>query len=189
MVALATALLVIAVDQWTKLLVVDHLGPPDQGPIVPLIGQYLVLYYIRNRGAAFSMFDTNGPLLVLLIVVAVAVIVYFYARMVNSGTLLYKLVFGLIIGGATGNLLDRFTHGSVVDFIWFRIPQNGFSFAIFNMADSAITLGVVLLFVALLFGGNGMRTGPASPDQPLAETSETVTPVQPVPSQGREHDA
>lgn len=155
--ALLTAILVIALDQWTKSLVVAHLSPPDFGPQVPIIGQYLVLYYIRNQGAAFSMFNTNGPVLIALIAVAVAVIVYLYLRMFNTGSLLYKLVFGLIIGGATGNLLDRFTHGSVVDFIWFRLPQVGFSFAIFNLADSAITIGVILLFIALIFGNVRVR--------------------------------
>lgn len=152
-VALVAALIVISLDQWTKSLVAGHLGPPGLGPIVPVIGQYLVLYYVRNPGAAFNTFETNGPLLLALIAIAVVVIVSLYLRMLNSGTLLYKLIFGLIIGGAAGNLLDRFTYGSAIDFLWFRIPQIGFSFAIFNLADSAISLGVILLFVTLLFGG------------------------------------
>jgi signal peptidase II len=148
---------VIGLDQWVKSLVVTHLGPPDFGPQEPILGQYLVLYYIRNQGAAFSMFNTNGPILFVLIAAAIAVILYLYLRTFNSGSLLYKLVFGLIIGGATGNLLDRFTHGSVVDFIWFRIPQMHFSFAIFNLADAAITVGVILLFVALLLTSSRAR--------------------------------
>lgn len=151
--ALLTAVITIAVDQWTKFLVVTHLGPPEIGPKIPLLGQYLMLYYITNSGAAFSMFNTNGPALFVLIALAVAVILYFYIRMFNSGPLLYKLIFGLIIGGATGNLWDRFTHGSVTDFIWFQIPQINFSFAIFNLADAAITVGIFLLLAFALFGG------------------------------------
>ncbi|MGH2482436.1 MAG: signal peptidase II, partial [Ktedonobacteraceae bacterium] len=151
--ALLTTIIVVILDQWTKSLVVTHLGPPDFGAQVPLINPYLMLYYITNRGAAFSMFNSNGFMLIVLITLAVAVIAYFYARMFNSGPLLYKLIFGLIIGGAAGNLLDRLVHGSVVDFIWFRIPQIGFNFAIFNLADAAISVGVVLLFIMLLFGG------------------------------------
>lgn len=151
--ALLTAIIVIGLDQWTKSLVVAHLSPPDYGPQVPLIGPYLTLYYIRNHGAAFSMFDSNGPILIALIAIAVIVIVYLYLRMLNTGSLLFKLIFGLIIGGATGNLLDRFLHGSVVDFVWFQIPQIGFSFAIFNLADASISVGVVLLFATLLFSG------------------------------------
>jgi signal peptidase II len=173
--ALLTAIIVISLDQWTKSLVVAHLSPPDFGPQIPLIGRYLTLYYIRNRGAAFSMFDTNGPILIALIAVAVIVIVYLYLRMLNTGSLLYKLIFGLIIGGATGNLLDRFIHGSVVDFIWFQIPQINFNFAIFNLADAAISVGVVLLFVTLIFSGvrNRGETAEASP----AATEEKALPT------------
>lgn len=172
--ALLTAVIAIALDQWTKALVVANLGPPDTGPQVSLVGPYLSLFYIRNRGAAFSMFDSNGPVLIALITVAVFVIVYLYLRMLNSGSLLYKLIFGLIIGGATGNLLDRFTHGSVVDFIWFQIPQIGFSFAIFNLADSAISIGVVLLFVALLFGG--LRSRSEAQETRQASSEEKTQP-------------
>lgn len=180
--ALVTALIVIIVDQWTKSLVVDRLSPPDFGPQVPLVGQYLVLYYIRNKGAAFSMFNTNGPMLIVFIVIAVAVIIYLYLRMLNSGPLLYKLIFGLIIGGAAGNLLDRFTHGSVVDFIWFRIPQAGFSFAIFNLADAAISIGVVLLFLTLIVG--------SLHNKPQVETASKATASKNIlPPQTQEHDA
>lgn len=185
--ALLTAVCVIGLDQWTKSLVVAHLGPADVGPQVPILGQYLSLYYIRNQGAAFSMFTTNGPILFVLIAIAVAVIFYLYLRMLNSGSLLYKLVFGLIIGGAAGNLLDRFTHGSVVDFIWFRIPQIHFSFAIFNLADSAITVGVVLLFVALLFTGGRARTGEKRDRQPFAGDATSARSGAPLP-QEQEHD-
>ena len=156
--AFLTALIVVSLDQWTKSLVVTHLGPPDFGPQVPLIGSYLTLYYTRNRGVAFRMFSSNGLVLFVLIAIAVAVIVYLYLRMLNTGPLLCKLSFGLIIGGAVGNnLLDRLIHGSVVDFIWFQIPQIGLNFAIFNLADAAITIGVALLFVTLIFGGRRSR--------------------------------
>lgn len=188
--ALLTALFVIGVDQWTKSLVVEHLSPPDFGPQVPLIGQYLVLYYIRNKGAAFSMFTSDGPMLIVLITIAVAVIIYLYARMVNSGTLLYKLIFGMIIGGAAGNLLDRFTHGSVVDFIWFRIPQVNFSFAIFNLADAAISVGVVLLFLLLLFSGVRSKAGgeEAEHDKP-ATTKQPTEKKDLLPVHSQEQDA
>lgn len=175
--ALLTAICVIGLDQWVKSLVVAHLGPPEINPPVPIVGQYLVLYYIRNQGAAFSMFNTNGPVLFLLIAAAIAVILYLYVRTFNSGSLLYKLVFGLIIGGATGNLLDRFTHGSVVDFIWFRIPQLHFSFAIFNLADAAITVGVVLLFVALLLTSSRARPAEKPAGPPADGNADTGVPT------------
>jgi len=83
---------------------------------------------------------------------------YFYSRIWNSGPLSYKLVFAMIIGGALGNLFDRFIHGGyVVDFVSFRIPEMNFYFAIFNMADASICMGVFLLFVLVLFPGAGRK--------------------------------
>ncbi|MEO8970747.1 MAG: signal peptidase II [Ktedonobacteraceae bacterium] len=151
--ALLVVIIIIALDQLTKSLVVQHLSPPESQPPIPIIGDYLSLYYIQNNGAAFSLF-ANNTVLALLIIAAVAIIFYLYFRMLNNGPLAYKLVFGMIIGGAAGNLIDRAIRGGyVVDFLWFRIPQIGYSFAIFNIADACISVGVFLLFVLLLAGG------------------------------------
>lgn len=158
-IALFTVILIVALDQWTKNLVVEHLSPP-WGQMVPLVNPYLMLYYIQNNGAAFGMFDGGSHTIILTVLIALAVVVvgYLYSRIINSGTLVYKIVFGMIIGGALGNLVDRARHaGYVVDFVFFRIPQIGFNFAIFNLADACISVGVVLLFVLILFGG--MRHG------------------------------
>lgn len=185
--ALLTAILVLLLDQWTKAWVVSNLSV---GSRISLVGDYLTLYYIQNNGAAFSLL-ANSIVLVVLIVVAVGVVAYLYLRMLNTGALGYKLIFGLIIGGALGNLIDRARHsGYVVDFISFRIPQIGFDFAVFNVADAAISVGVFLLFVTLLFGGlrrpgrTIQRTDPA----------QKTTPTPPSASSGviqssKEHDA
>ena len=149
--ALLIVIIIVILDQWTKTLVVEHLSPPDTGPQIHLIGQYLLLFYTSNNGAAFRIF-ANSIVLVGLIIIAVGVISYMYARMINSGSLAIKLIFGMIVGGALGNIIDRARHaGYVVDFIAFRIPQINFYFAIFNIADAAISVGVFLLFVTLLF--------------------------------------
>ncbi len=153
--ALLTVILVVALDQWTKSLVVTHLSFGSEVPL-PVVGQYLVLQYIRNTGAAFSMLSGGNVLLPLLIGAAILVVIVLYVRMLNTGSLGYKLVFGLIVGGALGNLLDRLLRGgSVVDFISFRIPEIHYYFAIFNISDACISVGVVLLFVIVLFGNTG----------------------------------
>ena len=152
-VALCIVVLVIVVDQWTKSLVVAHMSPPGSGNTIPLIGRYLVLDYIQNSGAAFGVF-ANQAVLVVFIAVAICVVAYLYIRILNSGPLIYKIVFGMIIGGALGNLIDRFHNGGVVtDFISFRIPEINYYFAVFNVADACISVGVVLLFVLVLFSG------------------------------------
>lgn len=156
-VAILTLIVVIVLDQWTKALVVTHLSPPGSHPIVPLIGKYLVINYIQNSGVAFGLF-ANSVFLVVIIVAAIAVVCFFYLRMINSGPLAYKIVFGMIIGGALGNLLDRAHHsGYVIDFISFRIPEINYYFAIFNVADACISVGMFLLCALVLFNVGGVQ--------------------------------
>lgn len=177
--ALLTVILVVALDQWTKALVVAHLTL--NGTPTPLIGNYLTLYYIQNNGAAFSLFS-NSLMLIVLIVAAIAVISYLYLRFLNTGTLAIKLIFGMIIGGALGNLIDRAQHsGYVVDFIYFQIPQIGFHFAIFNLADASISVGVFLLFVLLLFGGLRRKAEPNNSETTLKQspTDAVKEPIRP----------
>lgn len=179
--ALFTAIIIIALDQLTKNLVVQHLSPAQSQPPIPIIGDYLSIYYIQNNGAAFSLF-ANNTALALLIIAAIAIIFYLYFRMLNNGPLAYKLVFGMIIGGAAGNLLDRATRGGyVVDFIWFRIPQINYSFAIFNIADACISVGVFLLFVLLLVGSiHRNRTAPGEKEHDRdTQSPSSSTPIAP----------
>jgi len=173
LVALLVVIVIIAFDQWTKTLVVNNLGPPEIGPTVRLIGDYLTLRYIQNSGAAFGLFADNIALIGL-IVIAVGVVAYLYLRMLNSGSLMYKIVFGMIIGGALGNLIDRARHsGYVVDFIFFRIPQIGFNFYIFNIADACISVGIVLFLVLLIFGSWHSKREAASEQNSGAEQQAT----------------
>ena len=189
--AFLTAILVLVIDQWTKAWVVTNLSPSYFGPRNSLIGDYLTLYYIRNNGAAFSLF-ANSIVLVLLIAVAIGVIVYLYLRTLNTGSLWYKLIFGLIIGGALSNLIDRVRHGGyVVDFISFNIPQFNFHFAIFNVADAAISIGVVLLFVTLLFG-SVLKPEEASKKTQSAQETMLMPPAatgSEILQSSKEHDA
>jgi signal peptidase II len=176
--ALLTVIVVVALDQWTKALVVENLSPPGSKAAIPLVGPYLVLEYIENTGAAFSMFASNSLFLALLIVAAIGVVAYLYWRMLNTGPLAYKAVFGLISGGALGNLIDRaHNSGYVVDFISFRIPQINYYFAIFNIADACITIGVFLLFLLVLSGGFGHKR--------MGEQSQRSQQTSNQPAQGR----
>jgi signal peptidase II len=178
MIALLVVFVIIAVDQWTKNLVVEHLSPP-WGRMVPLIDPYLMLYYIQNKGAAFGMFDDGSHAIILTLLIALAVVVvgYLYSRIMNTGTLIYKIVFGMIIGGAVGNLVDRARHAYVVDFVFFRIPQIHFEFAIFNIADACISVGVVLLFLLILFGGMNRSSTINTPE--ASSSSKTVEALHP----------
>lgn len=175
MVALSTVLVILILDQWVKSLVVANLTLGEEVPL-PGVGHYLVLQYIQNSGAAFSMLENNALLLVL-IVLAMGVIGYLYSRIWNTGSLFYKFVFGLIIGGAIGNLIDRFFRGgAVVDYMSFRIPEIDFYFAIFNVADACISVGVFFLFVLALFSREKEEVASTAAKQPEASQQSSSHP-------------
>jgi signal peptidase II len=194
--ALLVAIVVIILDQVTKTLVVAHLSPPESKAPIPIIGNYLSIYYIQNSGAAFSLL-ANNAILIIFIAVALCIIVYLYVRMLNNGPMGYKLIFGMIIGGAAGNLIDRALHaGYVVDFIFFQVPQIGYRFAIFNFADASISIGVILLLFFVLAGGlRQTRKNPEPPDQdhPISDAPAEVenaasSSVSSSPLQPTKHD-
>jgi signal peptidase II len=148
------ALLVIVVDQLTKRWIVDYFTSAPRPP-VPILGNILELQYVQNTGVAFSMLE-GQTLKFVFIAVAIVVIAVLYWRTRESASMLLKASFGLVLGGAAGNLIDRFTHQYVVDFIHFQLPGI-FSFAVFNIADSAIVVGVFLLAFLLWQQGAAAR--------------------------------
>ncbi len=140
------AALVVIIDQISKWLVVKH---------VPLYGKinalpFLDITHIRNPGAAFGIFrempeSLRLPLFIAVLAAAVVVIIYFLSKTgKNDGLLVFSL--SLILGGAIGNSIDRFRLRYVTDFIdfhWFGNPA--LHWPPFNLSDSAITIGVVLI--------------------------------------------
>jgi signal peptidase II len=138
-----TALLVLVLDQLTKWLVVERLA--GRAP-VRVIGGFVQLRYTTNSGGAFSLL-TGFPLFFGLMAIAVMVAIGLYARRTSSAPTLLTL--GLLLGGALGNFADRLLRGGglldgeVVDFV------DVGSFPVFNLADSCITVGAILLAVLL----------------------------------------
>lgn len=137
--ALAVALFVFVVDQGTKSLIE---GSMRVGESVSLIPGFLSLTYIKNTGGAFGLLA--GSQLILLAGSAVAISVVVWMLLSESSSRLTTLGCGLILGGAAGNLLDRLTSGEVTDYIHFSF------WYIFNAADAAITVGVVILLLSTL---------------------------------------
>lgn len=140
------ALFVMALDQITKAIVLRFLGLMDEKVVVE--GFFKFVHW-GNTGAAWSLFRGNNGVLAL--VALAALVVLFLARHhFESNTLLGQIAFGLIFGGIMGNLLDRIRVGHVVDFIYFYLRQRGgneIGFPAFNVADSAICIGVGLVFL------------------------------------------
>ena len=135
--ALVVVVAVVALDQGAKALLRAHVGIGDRQDLA--LGIELV--HVRNRGIAFGLLPGRGVVLTVLTFAALAVLVVYFAR--HSDRRLMWLPTGLLLGGAIGNLIDRARLGAVTDFIdpplW---PA-------FNVADTAITVGVLALLVAL----------------------------------------
>jgi len=141
------AVLVVVVDQVTKLLV-KRLIPPDRDGRSIIDGFFKFVHW-ENTGAAWSMF--TGQNYVLAIVGVIALLVLFRSRHhFDAHTRLGQVALGLIFGGITGNLIDRVFVGHVTDFLYFYVERRGggeLSFPAFNVADSAICIGVGLIFI------------------------------------------
>jgi signal peptidase II len=140
------AVLVLALDQITKALVLHFLGFTDEKVVVE--GFFKFVHW-GNTGAAWSLFRGNNGALAL-VALAALVVLFLARRHFESHTALGQIAFGLIFGGIMGNLLDRIRVGHVVDFIYFYLRQRGggeIGFPAFNVADSAICIGVGLVFI------------------------------------------
>jgi signal peptidase II len=142
-------LFVIVLDQLTKSWVVQYFVVPNSRDPIPLLGPFLELAYVQNSGVAFSLL-TSDSIKFLFIALAIAVIGYLYWRNRENGSLLLKFSFGLVVGGALGNLIDRLRYGQVVDFLDFHAA--GWHWPAFNVADSAIVVGVGLMLIDSLIG-------------------------------------
>lgn len=140
------ALTVVAIDQATKALVRARL---EEGEGWPGGFELLRITHVENSGAAFGILQGAGPLLIAASIVGVAAVIFFL-RTAPAGDRLYSAALALILGGAIGNLIDRLLRGEVTDFI---DPTH---YPAFNIADSAIVVGVFALVLLAL--------RPAAPD-------------------------
>jgi signal peptidase II len=136
---LGLAILVVVLDQLTKRLAEDRLRGQRS---VPVVDDILRLTYVENRGAAFGLLQDQTAFFVLVGIIVIGVIAMSYRYLPRSGFLLH-LALGLMLGGAIGNLVDRVRQGYVVDFVDFGYRANWWP--VFNVADSAIVIGVALM--------------------------------------------
>jgi signal peptidase II len=165
------AVVIYVLDQWSKFLVVENL-PERQS--VPVFGEILQFTFVRNPGAAFSIFSGTTWIFAI-IATAVTVFIVIFARRIRSVS--WAILFGLLLGGNLGNLTDRlvrepgFGVGHVIDFLHvFGFP------AIFNIADIAIvsSMGLFILLTLRGVGLDGSRTQSTKHDDPKRDDAESI---------------
>lgn len=163
----ATALCIIAADQAVKRVVVSVL---EMGQSVDFLGPVVRFTPTTNTGAAFGLLRGQGPWFIVVSAAASLAIIIFQREIAKLRSW-DQLAFGLILGGALGNLIDRIRLGAVIDFI--DIGVRNLRWPSFNVADSAISIGVVLLALSFLFfpRSRGARDG-ASGDVPGADPGD-----------------
>ena len=153
----AVAAGVLALDQLSKAIVRDRLAFGDRRDLIPGV---LDLVHVRNSGIAFGFLSDGGALLVVGTAIALLALVVFF--LTHTGRALVWIPTGLLLGGAIGNLIDRARAGSVTDFV--KFPH----FPAFNVADMAITFGVVAL-IYVLEGPPRRREEAAAAPEPAAD--------------------
>ena len=139
-VIFSTALFVIFLDQLTKFFVKANF---QLNQSMPLIKNVLHLTYVANTGSAFGLFKGLNPIFVIFSIAVIIAVLYCIRKKIKKDEKLLQFSIGLLFGGTLGNLIDRLAYGSVVDFIDFRI------WPVFNVADSAVTISVILLVILL----------------------------------------
>ena len=132
----------IALDQWVKFEIVKNI---QLGGVKPFIPKILSLTYLRNTGAAFSILENQQWLFAVITLVVIGAAIWYLSKHIKGSVWLLSSLC-LIIAGGIGNFIDRMRQGFVVD----MFQLDFINFAIFNVADSYLTIGVLVLIVMML---------------------------------------
>lgn len=159
------AVLVIVTDQISKIYIRTNLAPFETVAPIPALGDFFSIIHTTNTGAAFGMFKAGGGIFTIIAIIVVGAIIYYYPRIPET-QIGIRVALGLQLGGAIGNLLDRLINsGEVTDFIffhWYKLLNA----PIFNLADLAITSGVVVLALLMWMESDDARKAKAAAPGP-----------------------
>lgn len=139
------ALIIFLVDQGSKWLVKTNM---DLGQEISVIGDFFYITSHRNRGAAFGILQDQRWFFIVVTIIVVIALVWYIQKIKSQPDKLLPLALSLVLAGAIGNFLDRLLMGEVVDF--FKFNFGSYTFPIFNVADSAIVVGVALIILDTL---------------------------------------
>jgi signal peptidase II len=140
-----TAVLILFIDQATKMMVEARLAFGETWEPIPAIRDFFSITHSRNTGAAFSLLPPLGFMFLIISVAMIVGIIVYYPRMQGSRWI-ERIALGLVLGGACGNALDRIRLGYVVDFVHLQLKP--LISNVSNLADHAIVVGILILFIA-----------------------------------------
>ena len=152
---LGVAVVVLLADQVTKALVVAAV---PVGGRVQVIGDLVQIWHAQNSGAAFSLFEGGFLLFVAVTMVALAMIAYFHRSFAGRSRWL-QVILGVVLGGTLGNFSDRVRFGYVTD--WISVGIGTTRWPTFNIADSGVVVGIILLVAVLTFFTDQQQQGHA----------------------------
>ncbi len=133
-------LILLSVDQFSKYIIRQKMSLAES---IPIIKSVFHITYVENRGIAFGLFPQGSSLFIVISLIIILGIIFFERKKVIK-SLKERFCLGLILGGALGNLIDRLRFGFVIDFLDFRI------WPVFNLADSGVCIGGILMVFFLL---------------------------------------
>lgn len=166
-IVLFVAIIWIILDQVTKYMVRQQIPLHDTVRPFPALGDYFVFQHVNNYGAAFGILQNQGNFFIIIAVVVISAIL-FYVRHLPENQWYVRLLLGLQLGGAAGNLIDRLHQGFVTDFVRMGIPSI-YVIPNYNVADSGIVIGVIGLGIYIIV--EDIRNQRHA-NQTAAETSE-----------------
>ncbi len=143
------SILVIILDVITKAIIVNKVAHHEIINVLPFIN----IVHIENRGAAFGLFAGLGNVFFIIVSIIAILFILYYLKTVQKRMEIISL--SLVLGGAVGNLIDRIRAGEVTDFIDFYV--NNWHWPSFNVADSALTVGIILFLWANIFGSGHVK--------------------------------
>ena len=143
---LVIAFICTLVDQVIKNVLISVLSV---GSSISVIDGFFSITILQNTGAAFSILSSNTLLLILISVLALNLIYFFLIRGKQLNNF-EEIIYGILIGGIIGNLIDRVVHGSVIDYLDFNLF--GYNFPVFNFADICIVISIILIIISICKG-------------------------------------
>ncbi len=136
----------VLIDRIIKIICINHL---DIGESIRVINNIFSITLVTNTGAAFSILSSSTLFLTILSIIVIGIIYFFFIKGQNLSNVM-QIIYGILLGGIIGNLIDRIIYGWVIDYLNFNIF--GYSFPVFNFADMCIVISIIIIIIEILKG-------------------------------------